>query len=76
MICSRTIGSLASPAEFAANSGKFQYFSQCQQVKKKMCAFLALERQKPGFPLQFLSPCGACGISAAIPGAPRADCGP
>jgi hypothetical protein len=32
-------------------------------------AFLALPRQKPGFPLQFLSPCGACGISAAIPGA-------
>jgi hypothetical protein len=24
-------------------------------------------RRKPGYPLQFLSPCGACGISASIP---------
>jgi hypothetical protein len=34
---------------------------------------LKAKYDQPGFPLQFLSPCGACGISAAIQAAWAAD---
>jgi hypothetical protein len=51
----------------------FPVIKQCQQVKKKICAFLALPRQKPGFPLQSFCRCAAKRISATIPCAPRAS---
>jgi hypothetical protein len=49
-------------------ASRVYFFKHSQQVKKKMRAFLALPRQKPGFPLQCLANREAvcCGISAAI----------
>jgi hypothetical protein len=40
----------------AAPLGRQPEVIHCQQVKKGVGAFLAQERQKPGFPLQFLAP--------------------